>query len=198
MRKLLVAFTVALSLASTASAAPIYWDPSAGGNGHYYEFVSDVTTWDAAEAAAAASSYLGLDGYLATVTSAEEQAFIYGSVATAIGWLGGNDRGGEGVWSWKTGPEAGSIFFGPGAPGGAFAFWSAGEPNDCCGGEDDLVFGWGAGGAWNDIGLPAFPDYTVGRYVEYSEKSTVPEPASLILVGSGLLLAVRRFNRRAR
>lgn len=192
MRRLLVACALSVGLASPAYAVPIYWDPLAGGNGHYYDYVSTATTWDAAFAAAAASSHLGLAGYLATVTSAAEQSFIVANVTGVTAWLGANDRAVEGVWRWLNGPELGSIFYGPGAPVGAFAFWSGGEPNDCCGGEDDLVINWGAGGSWNDIGLPAFPTYFVGRVVEYSDIAAVPEPATLLLVGGGLLAAARR------
>jgi hypothetical protein len=47
-------------------------------NGHYYEVVwpGRVLTWEEAHDEAAASTYLGMQGYLATITSAEEQAFI--------------------------------------------------------------------------------------------------------------------------
>jgi PEP-CTERM motif/Lectin C-type domain len=194
MKRMLVACVLLVGVARPAAAVPILWDTAVGGNGHYYEYISTPVTWDAAAAAAASSVHLGLvSGYLATITSAAEQAFILANVTNQVAWLGGNDRGAEGVWRWVTGPEAGSIFFGPGAPVGAFVFWAPGEPNNCCGGEDDLVFGWGAGGSWNDIGLPAFPTYITGYVVEYN---AVPEPATLLLVGGGLLAVGRRFSRR--
>jgi hypothetical protein len=53
----------------------------------------------------------GLRGYLATVTSAEENAFITGKVGTASAWLGGTDRGHDKDWRWTDGPEAGVSFF---------------------------------------------------------------------------------------
>lgn len=192
-----IALLSLLGAASTAGAAPVLWDTAAGGNGHYYEWVQTAVTWDQALAAAAAASHNGHPGYLATITSAEEQAFIYQNVTQSVAWLGATDRDTEGVWRWASGPEAGSIFHGPGAPVGAFAFWNPGEPNNCCGGEDELVFAWGGGGAWNDIGTPTFPTYSVGYIVEYGDHDVVPEPSTLGLLGVALLGVARRWRRHA-
>ena len=192
MKRIVGALLAVVGCASPAAAVPILY----AGNGHYYEYIPTLSTWDEARAAADASSHLGLDGYLATITDLAEQNFILLNVTRSVAWLGGNDRAVEGVWRWVVGPEAGSIFYGPGAPVGAFAYWNGGEPNDCCGGEDDLVFGWDfSTGRWNDIGLPAFSTYEVGYIVEYSGAAAVPEPATLTLFGLGLI-AVRRFARR--
>jgi hypothetical protein len=69
---------VSLLLIATAPpvlAAPVAWEPSAGGNGHLYQVVRVGTphTWDSARAAARA---LGPGWDLATVTSAAENAFV--------------------------------------------------------------------------------------------------------------------------
>ena len=199
MRNIIAAVVLSFAVASPGLAAPIQWTVGAGGNDHYYEFISTPVTWDTALAAAAGSSHLGLTGYLATITSADEQTFIFTNVTSSLAWLGGSDRTAEGVWQWVSGPEAGSIFFGAGAPGGAFSAWGLGEPNNCCSGEDDLVFGWFAGGLWNDWGVPSFPTSTAGFIVEYSgsQLTPIPEPATILLIGTGLVGVCRRRFRRS-
>ena len=57
---------------------------------HYYEFVSAPgITWTAANTAANARSYFGLQGYLATLTTQAEADFS-GAQATGVGWIGGS------------------------------------------------------------------------------------------------------------
>ena len=60
------------------------------GRVHYYEFVSGASniSWMNAYNAAKLRSINGLTGYLATITSQEEQDFIYNSIAKQVGWLG--------------------------------------------------------------------------------------------------------------
>jgi hypothetical protein len=185
MRNVLIASALLLASAGTSSASHIFWDPGAGGNGHFYHYFDIPSTWDEAFAAAAADG-----GYLATVTSLAENDFIHDFVTDVEAWLGGTDRDVEGVWRWMNGPELGDAF----PPG--FTYWAAGEPNDCCAGEDDLVINWDGDGRWNDIGLPSFPHYRVGYVVEYDGREPVAEPATLLLLGAGLAGAGRRFARR--
>src|SRR5690606_18892184 len=46
-------------------------------NGHYYQYIPAVgISWTAAEAAAAASTYYGLQGYLATITATDEAQLV--------------------------------------------------------------------------------------------------------------------------
>jgi hypothetical protein len=135
-------------------------------NGHFYQFVETGvdTGWTQAKADAQAMSYGGMSGYLATVTSASEQAFV-SSKLNGEGWFGASDNptqtgSTESRWFWVTGPEAGTEFWhgtyngapcsaGPCLPvSGRYNNWSGGEPNNCCGAEDYVHFL--NSGAWND------------------------------------------------
>ena len=130
-------------------------------NGHYYQVVGDGTTnytWSTAKTTAEAMSFNGLQGYLATVTSAAENAFILSKVP-ADAWIGASDAASDGVWKWVTGPEAGTVFSnGNGNPvtvSGQYANWANFEPNGINGTEDYAEFyasgtGFGAG-KWNDL-----------------------------------------------
>lgn len=90
-------------------------------NNHFYQFVENAgVTWTDALAKAAGSSYFGLQGYLATVTSATEQAFVQSKVQ-GNGWIGASDAetfansnsplSNPVVWTWVAGPEAGTAFW---------------------------------------------------------------------------------------
>jgi hypothetical protein len=189
MQKLLMAAAL-LGMASAATAAPVQWTVASGGNGNYYEYIQTARTWADARAAALASSYLGNAGYLATVTSAAENAFI-GTLASD-GWLGGTDQAVEGQWRWADGPEAGQLFWtgGPGGSASGYSSWNAGEPNDF-GGEDFLHRN---GGAWND--LPG--SSARGYFVEYSAvASGVPEPATWAMMIAGFGLVGASLRRRS-
>ncbi|MBP8158168.1 MAG: T9SS type B sorting domain-containing protein, partial [Flavobacterium sp.] len=140
----------------------------------YYLYIPNTgITWTAAKAAAQASTYYGLQGYLATITSAEE-AQIAGEQTTGAGWIGGSDEETEGTWKWMTGPETGTVFWTGNFTGFTpnYAFWNTGEPNSS--GDEDYAHvtapGVGISGSWNDLSNTgsASGDYQPKGYiVEY-------------------------------
>lgn len=124
---------------------------------HYYQYVSNIgINWLNAKNAAAASTYYGLQGYLATITSVDEVQ-ISGIQASGAGWIGGTDEVSEGTWKWATGPELGTVFWNGAVSGTTpnFAFWNSNEPNNL--GEEDYAHvtapGVGQPGSWNDLTL---------------------------------------------
>lgn len=122
---------------------------------HYYTYVPALgITWTDAKAAAETSTYYGLQGYLATITAADE-AQLSGEQAAGAGWIGGSDAELEGTWKWMTGPETGTVFW-TGDAGGSttsYAFWNTSEPNNL--GNENYAHvtapGVGIAGSWNDL-----------------------------------------------
>ena len=135
-------------------------------NGHFYYLNTNLlnynTTTTGARDAAKAMSYQGQTGYLATITSTEENSFISSNIASASNiWIGATDELVEGAWKWDTNggsPEAGKRFWTGTSTGSKytadginFASWSSGEPNNS-GNEDYALTNWGGIGraTWND------------------------------------------------
>lgn len=141
-------------------------------NGHLYKFIESDSTWDQALVAATQQTLYGVTGYLATITSADENAFISGRL-TGDGWIGASDSATEGDWKWMAGPEAGTSFWlgtdGGSAVGGRYSNWSGGEPNQS--GDEDCAQTYVASGSWND--LPC--DVTLSGYVvEFGTDGNLP------------------------
>ena len=131
-----------------------------------YLYVGGFFDRAAAEANAALAG-----GYLATVTSAEEQQFLFNLMASSVqntgGWLGGSDAASEGSWIWTGGAEAGTVFWeglsDGSAPAGQYENWATGEPNEFFGGvtfPEDFLHMWSFG-EWNDINTEALFGYFV-------------------------------------
>ena len=129
-----------------ADAANWTYNPD---NGHYYRLVDQGSTF-----AQAISGSDALGGYLATVTTPSEQAFIeanglIGQSSDAM-WIGGQanfgSQGSSAPWTWITGPEAGQQF--------SYANWNSGEPNGAFSGTNQYAQVYSPThtfpGFWND------------------------------------------------
>jgi gliding motility-associated-like protein len=146
-----------------------YFNPS---NGHIYKFVSGQIRFSSARNAALNSFYDGVQGYLVTITSANEQAFVNSKISASNIWTGLSDEGSEGVYKWLDGPEAGTtIKTSNGNVAGQYNNWCSNEPNDHNIGEDYMVTRWQGGNCWNDFGPPAYPNSSsIGGYlIEYGD-----------------------------
>ncbi|HEX7859138.1 MAG TPA: Calx-beta domain-containing protein [Verrucomicrobiae bacterium] len=137
-------------------------------NRHHYEFVSAPgITWHQARAQAENTTYNGIKGHLATITSAEEDQYIETlRQQSGIGvlWVGAYQEDSEPSvtegWKWLN--NEGGI---PGTNGSSSSYsnWGTGEPNDYWGvaSENHLVIGWAQGGGWNDQRIDASQGYVV-------------------------------------
>ena len=156
---------------------------------HFYKFIdAPLISWTDSKAAAEnLPLYFGRQGYMTTITSAVEAAFV-GEQSPFTGWIGGTDNEAygtsEGRWVWATGPEQGTVFWNGEVNGSSptYANWSVnpqspepnnwGGENNGFGGEDyahiadpavALPFG-----SWNDlpnVGGSAGSDYEAKGYV---------------------------------
>jgi hypothetical protein len=114
-------------------------------NGHWYEAVAVPAGINFANARTAAGvrTHLGQQGYLATITSSEEYAWVVSTFPDAVSnwyWLGafqppGSAEPGSG-WEWVTGEPW------------TFDAWQRPQPDNGNGNEHSLQFM--PGGRWND------------------------------------------------
>jgi hypothetical protein len=175
----LAAATVAVGGRSAALAVDdASWNAATG---HWYAYVAteNPSTWDACRDAATAAG-----GRLATITSAEEQTWIFDNLGIALrpaAWLGATDSVTEGTWEWT------------GADAWTFTNWAAGEPSDAAGTENWLAMA--SDGTWSDE--PA--TQTLSGYVVEWDSDPNPQPpaAPMNLVASyaqGAGVALRWFD----
>ena len=142
---------VQISVATTVNPAGFFYN---GVNGHFYRPISAGNTYTGARAAALATTFKGQQGYLVTITSADEDAFIFNNVPQTNIWFALTDEVSEGMWRINAGPEAGTLIKTSngqftGNIAGQYNNWAPGEPNNA-GNEDYAVTKWN-GSQWNDL-----------------------------------------------
>lgn len=140
MKKIILPIILSTICGSAYADRKVHYDD----NGHDYERIdSSLTQRDAKEFCEES------EGHLATITSRDENDFIYEELARDISssiWLGGTDESREGSWSWVTGEEW------------DYENWSSGRPNDAGEGQDYLSFNSSNSRRWDDNGLPRNDD----------------------------------------
>lgn len=195
-----------LTLAVALSGASAWALPIAGDNGHYYDVIQARNiTWADARVAALSSYYLGLQGHLATITSATEHAFVNAAIAANGGgemWAGGyqnpeSETNPQAGWTWVNG-EGNFPGYNSTTP---YASWNAGEPNDYFGAGSEQYLGLNHGPGFNDEWNL---DLITGYVIEY-DPNTIPDvpgipdtgaTASLLAGAFALLAAVSRRVRK--
>jgi hypothetical protein len=164
-----------------ASATPQYFP----GTGHYYDVITDMSLpdWSAARALAEQQSWEGRNGYLACITSAEENQFVFqltlgtsiwhtGTVWEVGPWLGGYQASGAGEpgegWSWVSGEPW------------SYSAWQVGQPDDngWMGRNEMALCYWAFAGSpaptWNDYtdSPPPSEGRVYGYVVEFGVDAT--------------------------
>ncbi len=109
-------------------------------NGHKYYLLAE-NTWQNSEAEAVA-----LGGHLATVRNQAEQNWIFSTFNSFGGtnrslWIGFNDAGSEGHYTWISGEPV------------TYTHWLTGQPDNAFGGENYAQMLKSLGG-WNDLASP--------------------------------------------
>ncbi len=108
-------------------------------NGHYYQRIDIAMTWH--EACVYCQK---LGGHLVTITSKEENDFVYRNLGIdGINiWIGATDETEEGTWQWVTGEPF------------IYSNWATQMPDDYQHGQDYAIFWDLSPQRWDDNGLP--------------------------------------------
>ena len=115
----------------------VYYD------GSFYKLSAAQAQYAAAETAAESSYLVGLidPGYLVTITSAGEDAFIQAIVdGSDKVWIGASDVNANNNWQWVGGPEEGDVFFIGTKDSGTSFGYEGFEPGNSPDGAKDFAY----------------------------------------------------------
>ena len=167
-KKTIDLYTIFGTSQETAEQTGIPADAAEFNGHHYYVYnLDEITTWKEAKEYCESKG-----GYLATITSREENDFVYSYLKNNFdyesAYFGFTDQEEEGVWVWDNGES------------GTFTNWHAGEPNDENPNEDYAMYYYKySDGTWND---GDFGDQTVnsGRVFicEWGKYRTTPSTSA--------------------
>jgi hypothetical protein len=147
---------VVLSVAATVNPTGFFYN---GTNGHFYKPITTTnerTTYTNARARSLLTTFKGQTGYLVTITSADEDAFIFANVPATNVWFAATDEVIDGTWVIDAGPEKGTVMKTQngqlnGNIPGVYNNWAQGEPNGANGSENYAVAKWNGAASWNDL-----------------------------------------------
>ena len=153
---------VNISVAATVNPVGYFYN---GANGHFYRPIATGNTYTGARTASEATTFKGQKGYLVTITSADEDAFIYNNVPQSSIWFALTDEASEARWTIDAGPEKGTLIKinngqTNGNIPGQYNNWAPGEPNNS-GNEDYAVTKWNGGSTWNDLPNNFYCSYVI-------------------------------------
>jgi len=159
------------------------WPISSGGNDHIYKAIllPNAITWDEANAAAKLEG-----GYLATITSAAENEFIFNLVSNdkrywhyeqwgnTGPWMGGYRKSSD-EWGWVTGEPF------------TYSNWFPGEPNNWGGVNDKIAFferGHETSSKWDDVSSTSAAEnlglfWKLNSYIVEFDTPTIIKPSTL-------------------
>jgi hypothetical protein len=151
-----------ISVAATVNPVGYFYN---GANGHFYRPIATGNTYTGARTASEATTFKGQKGYLVTITSADEDAFIYNNVPQSSIWFALTDEASEARWTIDAGPEKGTLIKinngqTNGNIPGQYNNWAPGEPNNS-GNEDYAVTKWNGGSTWNDLPNNFYCSYVI-------------------------------------
>ena len=186
-----------LVLVGSAIAEPIQWTVEEGGNGHWYELVQLTVEndWCYLQNMADEQTHLGMPGYLVTITSQEEQNWIFTQYGCELSnWIAMGFYQISNVpnvaWVWITGETW------------DYTNWDVGEPNNHTQGGGGEYMGMfsrlDCDGEWNDYcNYPELTGYVVefGGFDPISECPPGEPPGQPILSEQSSWGAIKKAYR---